>query len=79
MNNDKWISVADRLPEIGQTVLVWMIDDNSEYGGRRYEYADVWTFDNANQYFCDHTPKSALKHAVTYWMPLPAPPNGGAQ
>ena len=62
----QWISVKDRLPEEGVTVLVC--------GGRRGVYTaymncpDYWHKLNSTNHYCN----------PTHWMPLPQPPKEGA-
>ena len=56
----EWISVDDRLPEVGVTVIV--------EGGCGYYSDNVWWTlmgDNAHK---------LIQWKVTHWMPLPAPP-----
>ncbi len=75
----KWISVMDRLPEIGKSVILYFGEtDNADdprdlcavgwtgehaADGRRY-----WKCNSGDGYYCevDGTP--------THWMPLPEPP-----
>jgi hypothetical protein len=66
---DQWISVEDRLPQENESVLVWMVDDNSAIGGERREYADVWEYWPGRPYF-----QLNQGSGVTHWMPLPKPP-----
>lgn len=79
-----WISAADRLPDIGQSVLCCHF-----YGG---EYMDcfvalpvkvrpsggaVWEADNSglDAYNYDGGATITVDVEVTHWMPLPEPPN----
>jgi hypothetical protein len=55
-----WISVKDRLPVDGQTVMVYY---NEPFQGK---YVSVWTYEKSNRFWIDGT--------VTHWMPLPEPP-----
>ena len=64
-----WISVKDRLPAIGQNVLVW--DGNTNLDNiPTYELAKYLSFNNGN--FFISGPYSL--QAITHWMPLPEPP-----
>ena len=59
---DEWISVKDRLPESGETTLVYNgdIDVHGFWNGRWLDYDE-------NGY-----PFEVLY--ITHWMPLPEPP-----
>ena len=71
---NEWVSVEERLPEIGTEVLICDIFDTRNY-------MDVWSLEddedgdavwedkNGNWYSVDE---------VTHWMPLPEPPKEGA-
>jgi hypothetical protein len=66
----QWISVSERLPEDGQTVVVYDPDNT---------ILKVWPaqWDAENQAFTAGSHKSAgwfEKDEVTHWMPLPKPP-----
>lgn len=68
----KWISVKDRLPEIGQEVNVIVIGNRVTSLARkiRYEGDKEYSWDNSY-------PGSGnwhAKEAVTHWQPLPEPP-----
>lgn len=59
-HNSEWISVKERLPEIGQSVLV--------YASKYYpvvECRDLVAYMKMGNYT-----------GVTHWMPLPEPPKG---
>jgi hypothetical protein len=72
-DNNKWISVKDRLPEDGENVLVYN-DDNSEdfipyftgyfHGGMWYSSYALYEEENFLE----------VPSIVTHWMPLPEPP-----
>jgi hypothetical protein len=74
-DNNKWISVKDRLPEDGENVLVYN-DDNSEdfipyftgyfHGGMWYSSYALYEEENFLE----------VPSIVTHWMPLPEPPKG---
>jgi hypothetical protein len=66
----EWISVKDRLPEVGQKVLVCDVDPDSDYGikvlslecdekGTYWDDGDGWWFEPED---------------MSHWMPLPEPP-----
>ena len=61
---DKWVSTAERLPEIDQPVLVW-----TPYG--RYHEAATYT----GTEWVVNWDYSEI-YGVTHWMPLPEPPKG---
>jgi hypothetical protein len=56
----EWISVKDRLPEIGETVIV--------HGGIAYRIEDEWISQTG---FANGRP---IMWPVTHWMPMPEPP-----
>jgi hypothetical protein len=66
----EWISVKDRLPEVGQNVLVCDVGPDSDYGirvlslecdekGTYWDDGDGWWFEPED---------------MSHWMPLPEPP-----
>lgn len=59
-----WISVKDRLPEIGQRVLVFVPRDELY----RVNIDKVYSVERSDPWEC------FLADAVTHWMPLPPPP-----
>ena len=59
----RWISVEERLPESGETVLVW------HYGDVQMAWLNHFT--NGVAYFVRDTHYS---FEPTHWMPLPEPP-----
>ena len=59
----RWISVKERMPEDGKNVLA--------YEGGGFYFLD-WCCDG------DWVVASASAAVVTHWMPLPEPPNCGA-
>jgi hypothetical protein len=71
-NQDKWISVKDRLPDSGQRV--WL------YGEGMYEsvfrFWGVGYNGNPKPYFSELSNRSSigLDEDVTHWQPLPNPP-----
>ena len=71
MNN--WISIKDKLPEVGTEVIVFTPHNNKVTSLARYI-----RHEGANTYFWDnHYPGSGnchIQESVTHWMPLPEPP-----
>lgn len=63
MNNNDWISVEDRLPELGERVLVWLPYVATE----AYRKGDCWVRHNSNL-------EDYMGAKVTHWMQLPEPP-----
>lgn len=64
---DEWISVKDKLPELGEKVLIY-----GTCNGEKYYSVDILApyFDENVERF-----KSYRWHKeVTHWMPLPEPP-----
>ena len=59
----KWISVDERLPESGETVLVW------NYGEHGFAWLNFTA--NGTAYFSSKDDKN---FQVTHWMKLPKPP-----
>ena len=62
-----WIPVSERLPEAGQTVMLWNYVDH-RLGWLKYTANGVAYF-FSTQDECNIEP--------THWMPLPAPPSDG--
>ena len=62
-----WISVSERLPEEGVTVLIYTIDGETKEA-HLSGYLDLWS-DNEDVYRYDD---------ITHWIPLPEPPNESA-
>lgn len=67
---NKWISIKDRLPEIGRSVLIYY----SPWEGDAIQVAkldcDRLTFDICGEF-------NVGVWIVTHWMPLPEPPKEG--
>ena len=64
----EWISVKDRLPELGQELIYWFPPFSKAYIGRfggGDSPASVHFYSNQGFSTGD----------VTHWMPLPPPPN----
>lgn len=66
----EWISVDDRLPEIGEVVLAYSNEYNVFYVAERFIVSDRVYFD------CSITPSydGHMYRNPTHWMPLPKPP-----
>lgn len=62
----RWTPVTERLPEAGQTVMLWNYVDH-RLGWLKYTANGVAYF-FSTQDECNIEP--------THWMPLPAPPTG---
>lgn len=62
---DLWIPVSERLPESGETVLVW------NHGEVQMAWLNYFT--NGKAYFVRDT---HYNFEPTHWMPLPSPPRG---
>jgi hypothetical protein len=68
----QWISVEERLPELGQECAVSI--ENGDYSYRRwgiYKGAGLWSGDGGHSMSINDPPRI---HRVTHWMPLPDPP-----
>lgn len=67
---NQWISVKDRLPKIGQNVLIYY----PKWAGDEIQVArldnDGMTFDICGEF-------NVGTGVVTHWMSLPEPPRGG--
>ena len=64
----KWISVKDRLPELGDRVLCAYLS----FTGIRFEYSIecYYKYDGEVGFFSDHMNTDT---PVTYWMPIEPP------
>ena len=70
LRDREWISVKDRLPDGDEYVLT--ISDDAYY------YVDCLSSNIPDRFFQDsHSPKGP--DVVAYWMPLPPPPDTGAE
>jgi hypothetical protein len=65
MKGNEWISVEDRLPEEGECVLGWDVDD-------RAKEALIAVTDHGWRIY---GPSGLVKAHVTHWQPLPDGPN----
>ena len=72
LNSDKWVSVQERLPEIGQNVLIYYPKwDGDEIQVAKLE-ADGMMFDICGEF-------NIGIGVVTHWQPLPEMPREEAQ
>lgn len=72
----EWISVKDKLPPIGQEVIVYSPKSNSGDGRvtalcRKIRYEEATNFYWDNDYGGSNV---YVQDAITHWMPLPEPP-----
>ena len=67
----EWISVDDRLPENGDDIIMCFDDGGVALGTYDPETGDWFWLKNKEDYL-DVT--WVVKKKVTYWMPLPEPP-----
>ena len=72
---DKWIPVTERLPEDDEVVLIACKIGKMFVGYHKHLFPgyEVWRILTAR----DSTKK--ITYTVTHWMPLPMPPEGGAE
>ena len=66
----QWISVKDRLPEIGEWVLINgpEVCQRIEPPSASWKAEYAWNTDHESFYYPED---------ITHWMPLPAPPTDG--
>ena len=76
-----WISVKERLPEYDQLVLLWQSELQAQFVGRRREsgvMSPLYYWECASDFFEAwkeiYHPKLMNEDVVTYWQPLPKPP-----
>ena len=71
----EWISVKERLPKLHTEVLVYRGNLGGMGGYVSIDHMDVRWVDDEPMWSSDVL---AWKSKVTHWMPLPEPPNCGA-
>ena len=64
---NEWVSVEDRLPEVGQEVLVYWRNTS-----QKAEHFELTHYDGDHWFLLDNTERPWI--VVVAWMPLPAPP-----
>lgn len=69
-----WIAVSERLPEVGERIDVWILDDNSEIGGDRSEYDDIWEYVPSHPAWGNAENNRSGIFQVTHWRKRPLPP-----
>ena len=71
---DSWISVKEQLPEEGQDCIFYVdFIDKWDKGSERINFQEIGVFNGKDRF--DHRSHTDLDR-VTYWMPLPKPPEG---
>ena len=64
---NEWVSVEDRLPEVGQEVLVYWWNTS-----QKAEHFELTHYDGDHWFLLDNTERPWI--VVVAWMPLAAPP-----
>ena len=65
---NEWISVDERLPEVGQEVLVYWRNTS-----QKAEHFELTHYDGDHWFLLDNTERPWI--VVVAWMPLPSPPD----
>ena len=65
---NEWVSVDERLPEVGQEVLVYWWNTS-----QKAEHFELTHYDGDHWFLLDNTERPWI--VVVAWMPLPAPPD----
>lgn len=65
---NEWVSVEDRLPEVGQEVLVYWRNTS-----QKAEHFELTHYDGDHWFLLDNTERPWI--VVVAWMPLPAAPD----
>ena len=65
---NEWVSVEERLPEVGQEVLVYWRNTS-----QKAEHFALTHYDGDHWFLLDNTERPWI--VVVAWMPLPAPPD----
>lgn len=68
----EWISVSDRLPELGQRVLFY--DRNGLIHVATYELSEREKWKCFMEHGAGWDGDSVQNEHVTHWMPIPTPP-----
>ena len=64
---NEWVSVDEKLPEVGQEVLVYWRNTS-----QKAEHFELTHYDGDHWFLLDNTERPWI--VVVAWMPLPAPP-----
>lgn len=65
---NEWVGVEERLPEVGQEVLVYWRNTS-----QKAEHFELTRYDGDHWFLLDNTERPWI--VVVAWMPLPAPPD----
>ena len=65
---NEWVSVEERLPEVGQEVLVYWRNTS-----QKAEHFELTHYDGDHWFLLDNTERPWI--VVVAWMPLPPPPD----
>ena len=65
---NEWVSVEERLPEVGQEVLVYWWNTS-----QKAEHFELTHYDGDHWFLLDNTERPWI--VVVAWMPLPEPPD----
>ena len=65
---NEWVSVEERLPEVGQEVLVYWRNTS-----QKAEHFELTHYDGDHWFLLDNTERPWI--VVVAWMPLPEPPD----
>lgn len=75
---NEWISVKDRLPDMGVSILIF---DQGTIAVSHYSgYGEAWPNEKGTREersfhrFSDYQDEQPGYHSPTHWMPLPEPP-----
>jgi hypothetical protein len=70
MNENKWIPVSERLPEVDEPVIAFCKSGKIFVGFRRKYYSGRWGW----VILTARDSTKDITQTVTHWMPLPEPP-----
>lgn len=80
----EWISVNDRLPSLGEDVLIYAIGTANGFGGQheiaishRFIFRLFPWIEGGNEQWSEPWRYFNANYDVTHWMPLPKPPKEG--